>query len=417
MRILFLSQYFPPEPGAPAARVSELASAWVRAGHEVTVLTAMPDHPTGVVPSAYRGRALVRERIDGVDVVRTWIYAAANSGRVRRSLAYASYAVSATAWGQMHTRAPDVVVATSPQLLCAAAGRVAAAMHRAPFVFEVRDLWPESVVAVGALSAGHPVVRGLTVLEEGLYRAAEAIVVVTDSFRTRLLERGQPASKIEVVKNGVDLRRFTPLPRETPLRAQLGWGDKFVAGYVGTHGMAHGLDAVLDTAKRLASRDDVRFLFVGEGAERARLEARAREERIDNVRFLGVLPRDRMNEVYATLDLALVSLKKSELFTTVIPSKIFEIAAMARPVMISVDGEARAIVEASGGGVFVPPEDVERMGVGLRAFADDRARGEAMGAAGRDYVVREFDRETLAQKYLGVLERVVSRARARGLRR
>ncbi len=408
MRILFLSQYFPPEPGAPAARVSELASAWVRAGHQVTVLTAMPNHPTGVVPEAYRGRGLVRERVDGVDVVRTWIYAAANSGRVRRSLAYASYAASAVAWGQMHTRAPDVVVATSPQLLCGAAGRVAAAMHRAPFVFEVRDLWPESIVAVGALSATHPVVRGLTVVEEGLYRAADAIVVVTDSFRTRLIERGQPASKIDVVKNGVDLRRFAPAPRGTPLREQLGWGDKFVAGYIGTHGMAHGLDAVLDVAKRLAVRDDVRILFVGEGAERARLEARAREEKIDNVRFLGVLPRDRMNEVYATLDLALVSLKKSELFTTVIPSKIFEIAAMARPVLISVDGEARAIVEASGGGVFVPPEDVDSMSAALLGFADDRARGEAMGARGREYVVREFDRESLAKKYLGVLDRVVS---------
>jgi colanic acid biosynthesis glycosyl transferase WcaI len=408
MRILFLSQYFPPEPGAPAARVSELAGAWVRAGHEVTVLTAMPNHPTGVVPEAYRGRSLVRERLDGIDVVRTWIYAARNSGRVRRSLAYASYALSAIAWGQMHTRAPDVVVATSPQLLCAAAGRVTAAMHRTPFVFEVRDLWPESVVAVGALSAGHPVVRALTVVEEGLYRAADAIVVVTDSFRERLVERGQPASKIDVVKNGVDLRRFAPLPRETPLRAQLGWNDKFVAGYVGTHGMAHGLDAVLDVAKRLAGRDDVRVLFVGEGAERTRLEARARAEKIDNVRFLGVLPRDRMNEVYATLDLALVSLKKSELFTTVIPSKIFEIAAMARPVLISVDGEARTIVEASGGGVFVPPEDVETMAAALVGFADNRARSEAMGAAGRDYVVREFDRESLAHKYLGVLERVVS---------
>ena len=408
MRILFLSQYFPPEPGAPAARVSELASAWVRAGHQVTVLTALPDHPTGVVPDAYRGRGLVREEIEGVDVLRTWIYPAANSGRVRRSLAYASYAVSAVAWGQMHTRAPDVVVATSPQLLCAAAGRVAAAMHRAPFVFEVRDLWPESIVAVGALSAGHPVVRSLTVVEEGLYRAADAIVVVTDSFRARLIERGQPSGKIDVVKNGVDLRRFTPAPRDTPLRAQLGWDDKFVAGYVGTHGMAHGLDAVLDVAKRLSGRDDVRLLFVGEGAERARLEARAREEKIDNVRFLGVLPRDRMNEVYATLDLALVSLKKSELFTTVIPSKIFEIAAMARPVLISVDGEARAIVEASGGGMFVPPEDVDQMSAAVLGFADDRARGGAMGAKGRDYVVREFDRESLARKYLGVLERVVS---------
>jgi glycosyltransferase involved in cell wall biosynthesis len=411
MRILFLSQYFPPEPGAPAARVSELARAWARAGHDVTVLTAMPNHPTGVVPPEYRGRALARERWEGVDVVRTWIYAAPNKGRVRRSLAYASYAASATLWGQMHTRAPDVVVATSPQLLCACAGAVAARAHGAPFVFEVRDLWPESIVAVGALPAGHPVVRGLTAVEEGLYRAARAVVVVTDAFRARLVERGVPADKIHVVKNGVDLGRFVPLPRGTPLRATLGWQDKFVIGYVGTHGMAHGLDAVLDVAKRMAGDPRLRFLFVGEGAERARLEERARTEGIANARFLGVVPRDRMNEVYATLDLALVTLRRTELFTTVIPSKIFEIAAMERPMLVSVDGEARAIVEASGGGAFVPPEDVEAMSEAIARAASDDAWRERAGRAGRRYVVAEFDREVLARRYLDVLARIAGSAR------
>jgi glycosyltransferase involved in cell wall biosynthesis len=408
MRILFLSQYFPPEPGAPAARVSELASAWVKAGHDVTVLTAMPNHPTGVVPPEYRGKPIVREDAGGVKVVRTWIYAAPNKGRVRRSLAYASYATSAAFWGQLHTSRPDVVVATSPQLLCAAAGFAAAARYRVPFVFEVRDLWPESIVAVGALPEHHPVIRGLTVLEESLYRAASAIVVVTEAFRERLIARGQPAGKLHVVKNGVDLGRFRPAPRETPLRAQLGWQDKFVVGYAGTHGMAHGLDAVLDTAKRLASRGDVRFLFVGEGAERTRLEARVEREGIRNVSMLGVLPRDRMNEVYATLDLALVSLRKTELFTTVLPSKIFEIAGMARPILLSVDGEARAVVEASGGGVFVPPEDVERMAEAIVGFADDPAKGERMGRSAREYVAREFDRGELARRYLDILHRVVA---------
>jgi colanic acid biosynthesis glycosyl transferase WcaI len=409
MRILFLSQYFPPEPGAPAARVSELARAWVREGHEVTVLTAMPHHPTGIVPAEYRGRALVRESHDGVDVVRTWIYPAANRGRMRRSLAYASFATSAVAWGQMHTRSPDVVVATSPQLLCGCAGLVAARAHGVPFVFEVRDLWPESIVAVGALPARHPVVRALEIVELSLYRAARAIVVVTDAFRERLVERGVPATKLHVVKNGVDLRRFVPAPRETALRSELGWNGQFVVGYVGTHGMAHALDAVLDVARRLKSRPDVRFLFVGEGAERQRLEQRARDEGIANVRFLGVLPRERMTDVYATIDLALVPLRKSELFTTVIPSKIFEIAGMARPILLSVDGEARAIVEASGGGVFVEPEDVDGMVGEIVRFSDDRALGARMGARGREFVTREFDRDVLARRYLEVLSEVAAR--------
>jgi glycosyltransferase involved in cell wall biosynthesis len=386
--------------------VSELAREWVRAGESVTVLTAMPNHPSGVVPPEYRGKRFVRETCDGVDVARTWIYAAPNSGRVRRSLAYASFASSAVASGLWHTAQPDIVIATSPQLLCACAGWVAALARRVPFVFEVRDLWPESIVAVGALPAGHPVVRALTIVEESLYRAARAIVVVTDSFRKRLVQRGFPGAKIHVVKNGVDLGRFAPHDRDTGLRRDLGWQDKFVVGYVGTHGMAHGLDAVLDVAKRLAPRGEVRFLFVGDGAERSRLEARVTKERIDNVRLLGSVPRDRMNDVYATLDLALVTLRNSELFTSVLPSKIFEIAAMARPILISVAGEARALVEASGGGTFVPPENVDAMVDAIVRFVEDRALSERMGRAGRAYVVEHFDREALARSYLEILRSI-----------
>ena len=411
MRILFVSQYFPPEPGAPAARVSELARTWKREGHDVTVLTALPHHPTGIVPPEYRRRALVREEVHGVEVLRTWIYATPNRGRVKRSAGYASFALSATLWGQLHVRPADVVIATSPQLLCGAAGYVISGVRRTPFVLEVRDLWPESIVAVGALPAGHPVIRGLEIVERHLYRAARAIVVVTDAFKTRLVERGVSASKLHVMKNGVDLARFVPAPRATALRKRLGLGDRFVASYVGTHGMAHGLDAVLDVAKRLKARDDLRFLFVGEGAERARLQARVEKERITNAILLGVLPRDQMNEIYATTDLCLVTLRKAELFTMVIPSKIFEIAAMARPILLSVDGEARAIVEASGGGVFTPPEDVERMARAIVGFVDDRSRGVAMGERGRAYVSREFDRDALARRYLDVLHGVVGAAR------
>jgi glycosyltransferase involved in cell wall biosynthesis len=288
---------------------------------------------------------------------------------------------------------------------------VIAGVRRTPFVFEVRDLWPESIVAVGALPAGHPVIRGLEIVERQLYRTARAIVVVTDAFKTRLVERGIAASKLHVIKNGVDLARFVPAPRATALRTRLGLGDRFVVSYVGTHGMAHGLDAVLDVAKRLKPRDDLRFLFVGEGAERARLQARVENERISNAVLLGVLPRDQMNEIYATTDLCLVTLRKAGLFTMVIPSKIFEIAAMARPILLSVDGEARAIVEASGGGVFTPPEDVERMASAIASFADDRARGVAMGERGRVFVSREFDRDALARRYVEVLDRVVAAAR------
>lgn len=304
-------------------------------------------------------------------------------------------------------RRPDVVIATSPQLLCGAAGRLIAASRGAPFVFEVRDLWPESIVAVGALSANNPVVRGLTLLEEHLYGAARAVVVVTDGFRVKLASRGVDARKIFVVKNGVDLSRFVPASRDTALRRRLGFGDRFVASYVGTHGMAHALDTVLDAARALLPRDGVRFLFVGEGAERARLEERAKRDGLSNVTFLGALPRDSMNEVYATSDACLVPLRKSELFRTVLPSKIFEILAMERPIVISVDGEARRLVEASGGGLFAPPEDAQALVRCIEILADDPGRCREMAVKGRGFVEREFDREALARRYLEILSQCV----------
>jgi glycosyltransferase involved in cell wall biosynthesis len=412
MHILYVSQYFPPETGAPAARVSELARAWVEAGHQVTVLTGLPNHPTGIVPPEYQHRVLVREDFHGVRVVRTWIYAAANRGRLRRSLAYASFAASATLWGQLHVARPDVLVATSPQFLCAVAGHAIARLRSLPFVFEVRDLWPESIVAVGALPEGHPIVRGLTLVERYLYRQADRIVVVTDSFSSRLRERGVAANKIDVVKNGVDLERFVPGSRDTPLRARLGLAGKFVVSYVGTHGMAHGLDRVLDVAAALRPQNQIRFLFVGEGAERRRLQARAKAEALDNVLFLGPLPRDAMTEVYATSDLCLVPLRKTELFQSVLPSKIFEILAMARPLLLSVDGEARALVEASGAGVYVPPEDASAMAETILRLAQDPAACRAMGDRGRAYVAEHFDRKRLAVRYLGILQAVATRERA-----
>jgi colanic acid biosynthesis glycosyl transferase WcaI len=413
MHILYVSQYFPPEPGAPAARVSELARAWVEAGHRVTVLTGMPNHPTGVIHDGYRGKTFVEEDFHGVRVLRTWIYAAANRGRVRRSLGYASFAASAFAWGQLRMSRPDVLVATSPQFLCAVAGHAIAWLRNTPFVFEVRDLWPESIVAVGALPADHWVVRGLEKVETYLYGVARKIVVVTDSFQDRLVDRGIPRDKIAVIKNGVDLGRFTPRDRNTLLRGRLGYEDKFVVSYAGTLGMAHGLDAVLDVARSFSNNPTIRFLMVGEGAERARLEARARQEGIDHVLFLGALPRDAMTEVYATSDLCLVPLRKSALFQTVIPSKIFEILGMARPLVLSVDGEARSIVEASGGGIYVPPEDVARMRDAISSLALDAQQCAAMGERGRRYVVQAFDRQRLARDYLDVLTRVAHGVDAR----
>lgn len=405
MRILYVTQNYLPEIGAGPGRVSEMARAWVAAGHEVEVLAPVPNHPAGVVPPAFRGKPVFRETdAYGVEVTRTWLYIAPNKGKVRRSLKFASFAAIATMFGAAIVKRPDVVIGSSPQLLAAVSGGAIASLRRIPFVFEVRDLWPESIVAVGALPAGHPVIRGLEQVEKAMYALATKIVLVTDTSKQRLIERGIPAHKLEVVKNGVDLGKYVPGDRDTALRRELGLGDSFVVGYVGTHGMAHGLDAVLDVAKRLPA---LRFVFVGDGAERERLAKRVEDERIANVKVLGPLARERMPEVYATLDACIVPLRKTELFKAVIPSKIFEILAMERPIVISVDGEARALVEQSGGGIFTPPEDVAAMTDALSRLAGDRALGRELGRRGREFVIREFDRTQLAARYLEILRATV----------
>lgn len=412
MRILYVSQYYPPEMGAPAARVSQLARAWAADGHEVTVLTGFPHHPTGVVPPAYRGRPWIRREDDsGVRVVRVPIHAAPNRGVVRRSASYLSFAASASVLGPLLVRRPDVLVATSPQFLTAVAGRWLSALLRVPFVFEVRDLWPRSIVEVGAMRADSPVVRALERVELALYRQASRIVAVTDSFVDEIAARGVPRERIAVIKNGVDLAQFTPGPVDNDVRRELGLEGKFVATYVGTHGMAHGLGTLLDAAAILRDDDRFRFLLVGEGAEKAGLQSRAAAEGLTNVIFLGQQPHAKVPELMRAGDVAVVLLRGKELFKTVIPSKIFEFMGVGRPVVLGVDGEARAIIESAGAGVFVPPESPVALAAALRRLAEDRTALEAMGRRGRALVEGEFSRPALARKYLEILAEVTGRGR------
>ena len=409
MKILYVSQYYPPEMGAPAARVSQLARAFAADGHDVTVLTGFPNHPTGVVPPEYRGWPYVRREDDhGVKVIRTPIYAAANKGLVKRSLNYFSYAASASILGPLLTEKPDVVIATSPQFLTAVAGYELAKLKRVPFVFEVRDLWPRSIVEVGAMDASSPVVKAMEAAEMFLYRHADRIVVVTDSFVDEIAARGIDRSKISVVKNGVDLGLFTPGPKDNAIRTELGLEGRFVAAYIGTHGMAHGLATMLDAAKLLKDDDRFRLVLVGEGADKAELKARAEREGLTNVTFVDQQPHARIPEFVRAADATLVLLKAKELFKTVIPSKIFEFMAASRPIVLGVDGEARRIIEDDAqAGIFVPPESPDSLVAALRKLASDPALCERMGVSGRAHVEAHFSRTALARRYLNILDDVI----------
>ena len=394
--------------GAPAARAVELSRHWARMGHEVTVLTGFPNHPTGIVPEEWRSR-LHRlhdtEIIDGVRVVRTWLWPLPNRKTHERILNYTSFCVSAALSG-LALRRPEVVIATSPQLLCALSGWWLAWWKRVPFVFEVRDLWPESLAAVGASSEGTLLHRMLGALAGFLYRRADRIVVVAPAFQDHLVRYWNvPAAKISVVENGVETDLFRLEPAATDVRKQLKLEERFLICYIGTMGNAHGLETLIAAAEELQTAlPRAMFLLIGEGAEKERIVKIAAGRGLNNIRFLGQQPRERIPVYVSAADVCLVMLRKSELFKTVIPTKLLEYMACERPTIVAVDGQARQIVEEAGAGVFVEPENSKALVKAILELSEEPERRRQMGASGRQYIVDKFSRETTAREYIGVLE-------------
>ncbi len=405
MRILFLTDNFPPETNAPATRTWEHVRRWAASGHEITVITPAPNFPKGVVFEGYRNAWRTVEMREGVRIVRVRTYIAANAGTAKRMLDYISFMVSASFFGLFEKR-PDLIVATSPQFFTACAGFALSILRWRPWVFELRDLWPDSIIAVGAMKP-NLALRLLERLELFLYRRAATVITVTNAFRDNLISRGIDGDKIKVVTNGVDPSRFAPAPRDDALAAELGLTGKIVVGYVGTHGMAHALDRVLDAAELLSDREDIAFLFVGDGAQRAGLEKRGKN--MANVHFLGSQPRDRMAAIWSVCDAALVPLRDTPTFRTVIPSKIFEAMAMGLPVLMALpEGEAMSIITKCDSGVTVPPEDPIQMATAIQQLADDPDLRQRLGNNGIS-AVKAYDRETLANGMLQHLETAISR--------
>lgn len=398
MHVLFLTDNFPPETNAPASRTHEHARRWVAAGHSVTVVTCAPNFPAGRVHDGYSNRLYQTEVVDGIRVVRVKTFITKNSGFLLRTLDYLSFMVAGF-FGALLQRRPDVVVATSPQFFTACAGWAVSLFKWRPFVFELRDIWPASIEAVGAAKGGL-MIRMLERLEMFLYRRAKKIVAVTHAFKAELVERGIDGAKIEVVTNGVDLSRYEPTPRNEAFAAELGVEDRLVVGYVGTHGMAHALDNVLAAAKQLAHRDDVHFLFVGDGAARPKLLEEAAELGLDNVTLHPPLPKERMRDVWSLCDVALVHLRDTPLFETVIPSKMFEAMGMGVPILIACpEGEATGIVHDTGSGVVVAPEDPTALAGAVARLADDSDHLNELGLTGLRSAPR-YSRDRLASQML-----------------
>ena len=371
MNILFLTDNYPPESNAPASRTHEHARQWVADGHSVTVITCAPNFPAGKLYEGYKNSWYTREVNDGVTVVRVKTYITANEGFLKRTLDYQSFMLTGTL-AAMRQSKPDVVVATSPQFFTAVAGYLVGLFRRVPFVFELRDLWPASITAVGAMQSGR-VIRTLERLEIFLYRKAALIVPVTHTFKEELVSKGIKASKIVVVRNGVNLEQYRPMPKNTSVLDELDAHDAFIVGYIGTHGMAHGLPRVVEAAALLESTREVVFIFVGGGAERVALEADVKSRKLNNVRLLPMQPKARMPDIWSVCDIALIPLRNKPLFSSVIPSKLFECMGMGIPVIMSVPaGEATSIVEKTRCGLVVQPEDAQELADTVRKLRDDK---------------------------------------------
>lgn len=399
MRILFLSDNFPPEVNAPANRTYEHCLEWIKAGAEVTVITCAPNFPQGRVYDGYKNKLYQEEVMDGIRVIRVWSYISANKGFFKRVLDFLSYAFMAF-WAGLFVKT-DIIIATSPQFFTAVSGFFLAFFRRKRWIMEIRDLWPESIKAVDAVKEDSAVIRWLEKLELFLYRRATKLVVVTDAFKAHIAARGIDPDKIHVVKNGVHLDRFQPQQKDQETLNALNLQEKFVVGYLGTHGMAHKLDFILNCASQV--NGNVHFLFIGDGAEKEKLLALQKELSLKNVTMLPSVSKQEIQRYISLTDVALVPLKKSDTFKTVIPSKIFENSAMRKPILLGVEGESQAIIEKYEAGICFEPENRKDFIEKLDKIQSDKTF-YASCQAGCDSLAKDFDRKKLAKKMLEVIK-------------
>jgi colanic acid biosynthesis glycosyl transferase WcaI len=394
--ILFVTYYYLPEKGAAMVRISETAKRLVKLGHQVTVLTTLPNYPTGIVPPEYRGHLLQEEMIDGIRVIRVWNYINANTTFLRRVIPHLSFAFLAPLLGGKAVGRPDVIIAQSPPLFLAIAGRLLARWKRCPLVFWVADLWPETPIQLGVLR-NRWLIRFSRWLEWSTYMRASLVWVVAESVRDDLMRRGYPQERIFLGINGVDTQLFHPLS-QTPaqVRADLGWDERFTVLYAGTCGVAHGLSTVMEAAERMCERTDIQFLFVGDGAERDSLISLARKLKLKNVSFLDAQAHTKMPLIYAAADICLVPARKAQVLKGFLPAKMFEIMASGRPCLLGVDGEARRVAQQEAhAALFVEPQDPDALVAGILRLFEHPELAEELGKQGRAFAEAHFDRDQL----------------------
>jgi colanic acid biosynthesis glycosyl transferase WcaI len=417
LRIGYLVQQFPPEVGAGPARVTEMALRWKAAGAEVTVFTSMPNRPEGRIHPEYRRKLFMEEEWRGIRVLRSWLYASPKHGFVRTVANNTTFMMTGGLQAALKGRGLDVLIASSPPLFPHLSGMAVSGVRRVPLVLEVRDLWPDYMVAMQVIPPTGVPTRGLFAMERWMLRRAEHVVVVTESFRERVHEKGVPLERIDVIPNGVDTSFYHPADEAPPLPELVRRPGELLVTYLGNFGVGQGLTAVVEAAALLASDGGtpVRVVMAGDGPERVKVEARAAELGVANLSIHPPIPKTATRAWYAAGDVCLVPLAPLPILQETIPSKIFEVMACERPLVAALGGEGARIVERSGGGVVVPPGDAREIAAAVRRLeAMDPAERAEMGRRGRAFVAAEYARERLADRYLEILRGVHARANGKG---
>jgi glycosyltransferase involved in cell wall biosynthesis len=404
MRVLLLTQYFIPEVTAARARLHAFATGLAERGHDVDVVCEVPNHPSGVIREGFRGRLLVRRRLDGFRANYVWVRARPEKTFVNRILFYGSYAASATAAGLALPR-PDVVLASSPPLPAGAAAALVAAGRRAPFVLDVRDLWPEAAVILGELN-NERAIRLAERLERTLYRRAAAITTVTRPFAREIADRVADPAKIELIPNGTT-RTWLAAGEAEVDRSELGLPDDgFIWLYAGNLGIAQGLEAAIDAAAALG--DEFRLVLVGDGPERAALKRRADELPDGSVVFTGLVEPELAARYMRAADALLVSLDAQPALEKFVPSKLFDCCAVGRPVVLAARGEAPRLAGEADAALTVPPADVDALVHAIGRLRDEPETADRLAAAGR-----RFAASYLRENQVDALEQVLIRVAGR----
>ena len=409
MRILFLTDNFPPEVNAPATRTYEHCREWVKNGAEVTVLTCAPNFPFGKTYENYKNKIYQTEIIDDIKVIRVWSFMAPNKGFMLRTLDFISFSFTSFLFGLFVNT--DVVMATSPQFFTALSGRALAFFKLKPYVLEIRDLWPEQILASTNMKR-NLLIKYFEWEERKCYRRADLIVTVTNSYVGKIIRKGINRDKLVVIKNGVDRNAFKPTKKNKYLLQKYSLHNKFIVGYIGTHGLSQNLPFIIDcihefNQNRQESSLQVHFLFVGEGAEKEKIKQKSEELNIFNITFIDQIKKEKMTDYLSLLDVSLVPLRKSELFLSVIPSKIFELSAMNIPILLGVDGEARALMEQYGNGIFYNPEDKESFLKQLNKLVRNDSKLLDQYKEGGKNMALEYDREKMALKLLSNIKKLL----------